>query len=125
MSNEIISVSLIFFTTIAGAFGFAAVDEFTQGINDNVDSVNSVVLGVADSQERYQAGEIGIGQFRADWQDAKTYITGKYQDACEDTDLSPEQRALNENYKSYLLECIGAVNEYSEGKEANVPIWDY
>lgn len=124
MSNELISAFLILLTTIGGAIGLATEDQFTENVNTDVNSVNNVVLGVAESQAKYNTGEIGIGQFRADWQDAKQYITGEYQDACRDTDLSQEQRELNEKYKAYLLECNKAVIEYSEGKQPEVPKWE-
>lgn len=123
MSNEIISAILILLTTLGGAIGLCN-DPFTDGINDNVDDVHNVVLGVADSQAKYNAGLIGVGQWRQDWQDAQQYIGGKYRDACKDTDLSPEQRELNDKYKEYLLECNQAVIEFSEGKQPVIPEWD-
>ena len=123
MSNEIISAILILLTTIGGAIGFYE-DPFTKNINDNVEDVDNVVLGVADSQAKYNAGEIGIGQFRADWQDAKQFISQKHIDACKDTDLSPKERELNEKYKTYLLECNKVVIEYSEGNQPELPEWN-
>lgn len=123
MSNEIISAILILLTTLGGAIGLYE-DPFTENINDNVEDVNNAVLGVADSQAKYNAGLIGIGQFRADWQDAETYIGRKYQEANRDTDLSQDQLKLNDEYKKYLLECNKAVIEFSEGKQPVIPEWD-
>lgn len=124
MTNELISAFLILLTTLGGAIGLANEDKFTEQVNTDVNSVNNVLLGVEESQARYQAGEIGIGQFRADWQDAQIFITGKFQDTCRDTDLSPKQKELNEKYKIYLLDCNQAVKELSEGNTPEIPQWD-
>lgn len=122
--NQIFSAFLIILTTIGGAIGISADDQFTSDINKNVDNVSNVVNGVADSQAKYLEGNMGIGQFRCDCQDAKQYITLKYQTASDDTELSLEQKELNENYRKYLLECLNVVSEYQKGEQPDTSKMD-
>ncbi|MCU7526491.1 MAG: hypothetical protein HF308_18585 [Ignavibacteria bacterium] len=113
--NNIITLIITFIVAVGGAVGLSGSDQFTKDIQSNVKAVDTVVSGVANSQDQYRAGSIGVGQYRADCQEAQRFITRKYQESSNDVTLTEKQRALNDEYRAYLMECSKVVTAYQNG----------
>jgi hypothetical protein len=94
----------------------AANDPYTLDIQGRAQTVNNVVLGVIDAQGKQPAYK-----FQTTCEDATFIIRKDHLEAEQEAlKLTPEQRALNEKYKTFLVEADTVVVSIYDGKQADL-----
>ena len=94
----------------------AAKNPYTLDIQNRAQTVNNAVLGVIDAQGKQPAYK-----FRTTCEDATFIIRKDHLEAEQEAlKLSPDQRALNEKYKAYLVEADTVVVSIYDGKSPDL-----
>ena len=94
----------------------AAKDPYTLDIQGRAQTVDNAVLGVIDAQGKQPAYK-----FRTTCEDATFIIRKDHLEAEQEAlKLSPDQRALNEKYKAYLVEADTVVVSIYDGKKPDL-----
>jgi len=94
----------------------AAKDPYTLDIQNRAQTVNNAVLGVIDAQGKQPAYK-----FQTTCEDATLIIRKDHLEAEQEAlKLSPDQRALNEKYKAYLVEADTVVVSIYDGKSPDL-----
>jgi hypothetical protein len=91
-------------------------DPYTLDIQERADKVNNAVLGVVDAQGKQEAW-----QFKQTCENAVYIIRKQNLEAQQEaTTLSPDQRAVNEQYRDFLHEAYLVVDDCYNGKQADL-----
>lgn len=96
--------------------GYAAHDVQLQEIKENSfeDQIRANVTQVDNEIQALKLAynNSSVGYFRADCQNSQQYITEKWQTASRDSGMSAENRAINSEYKSFLIEASSIIDVY-------------